>query len=287
MVDVMESSILNRASYIPMTHRHRSIAVVLVMLVYAILGLIILNWRQPLPAERAHEPIAVFQLQSPPKTLPSPIQAEPDRPIDAAAPAAASPRPSGSPMVGVDTPPAALTVSPSEVSHVDITPAPAALPMPPTDAGGVVARDAFGTADGETGGNGGRGNGAGSGDGSGGGNGGNGGGGGVATKAKWAREVSWEQIYAVHPARAKSANVSGKAMLTCQAARNGKLHHCTVVSESAGGWSFGRAALRLVPDLRVVPRKENGVVIDNGQVYFTIRFDMPIVLPKGPPSAKN
>ncbi len=190
-------------------------------------------------------------------------------------------------MVGVDTPPTALTVSQPEVSHVDITPAPVALPMPPTEAGGVVARNEFGTADGETGGNGGRGSGAGSGAGSGGGNSGNGGGGGVATKAEWAREVSWEQVYAVHPARAKSANVSGRAMLTCQAARTGKLHHCTVVSETAGGWSFGRAALQLVPDLRVVPRKENGVVIHNGQVYFTIRFDMPIALPKGSPRSKN
>lgn len=275
----MESSAVNRASYVPMTNRHRSIAVVLVILVYAIFGLIFLNWRQQLPVEEVPELIVVFQLQRPPEPLPSPIQSEPDRPIDAKAPAAVDPRPSGSPLVGVDTPPPAPTVAQPKISRVDVTPAPVALPMPPGGAGGIVERDGFGVADGETGGNSGRGNDAGSGTGSGGGNSG-GGGGGAVTAADWAREVSWEQIYAVHPARAHAVNVSGEAVLTCLAARTGKLRNCRVTSETPGGWSFGRAALRMVPDLRVAPRRENGVVIDNGQVYFTIRFDMPTRLPK-------
>lgn len=275
----MGSAALNRASYVSTTYRRRSIAVFLVVLIYAILALIVLNWQQQLPVEDVPEPIVVFRLQPAPKPLPT-IQADPDRPIDAKAPAAADPRPSGSPLVGVDTPPPAATIAPPDISRVDVTPAPVALPMPPSDAGGIVARNGSGTADGDTGGNEGRGNGDGGGVGSGGGNGGNGGGGGTATKAEWAREVSWEQIYAVHPARAHAANVSGKAVLTCVAARTGKLRNCRVTSETPSGWSFGRAALRLVPDLRVTPRRENGVVIDNGQVYFTIRFDMPTRLPK-------
>ncbi len=275
----MGTAAFNRASYVSTTYRRRSIAIFLVILFYAILTLILLNWRRQPPAEDVPEPAVVFRLQPASNPLPT-IQAKPDRPIDAKAPAAAESRPSGSPLVGVDTPPPAATVTPADISRVDVTPAPVALAMSPADSGGIVARDGVGTADGDTGGNDGRGNGAGGGVGRGGGNGGGGGGGGIATKAEWARQVSWEQIYAVHPARAHAANVSGKAVLTCVAARTGKLRSCRVTSETPSGWSFGRAALRLVPDLRVAPRRQNGVVIDNGEVYFTIRFDMPTLVPK-------
>lgn len=104
---------------------------------------------------------------------------------------------------------------------------------------------------------------------------GQGAGSGALVQADWAKIPGWEEIYAFHPSRARRAKLSGSATLKCRVRLTRKLEACQLMNETPSGWSFGTAALRLAPRLRVLPRKLGGVEMDDGWVFFTVRFDLP------------
>lgn len=258
----MEAASFVRTVYRPTTNRQRVLTIVLIILLYVILAYLFLTLRDrpPIRIERDTPTIVeLLPLAEPPQPVqPTKVRAAPK-------PAPSTPRSS---PVRVDTPPPAPVLAQPAMPRIDYTPAPSALPAPPpTVAGGAVVGDSGTGAQGINGG--GPGNG-------GPGTGGDGGGGrDTAIKAEWARETTWEEIYAFHPAGARQAKISGFAELRCLATLKRRLKACQVANESPKGWQFGRAALSLAPQLRVLPRKENGVEVDNSKVYFKIRFDMP------------
>lgn len=259
----MEAAPFARTVYRPTTNRQRVLTIVMIMFLYIIAAYLFFALRDR-PAIRIERDtptiVELLPQREPPQSEQPAVQ-----PRAAPKPAPATPRSS---LVRVDTPPPAPVLAQAAMPRFDYTPTPIARPAPPpTVAGGAAVGDNGTGAQGANGG------GAGN---SGVGAGGDGGGGGdIAIQANWARETTWEEIYAFHPLGARRAKKSGVVELRCLATLKQRLKACRVAAESPKGWEFGRAALSLAPQLRVLPRKENGVEVDNSKVYFKIKFDLP------------
>jgi len=258
----MSSAVLDRAStgraaYVPITTRHRVVTVSLVAALYviAIIIALLLPDRPPLRQVRT-EALVVALLPLRPPLPPPPVPVPPPPTIPRVAPTVAVTqprRPAVQMNASAPTPAPAPDRGPPTIPHFDFTPVPAAPPAALPQAGGGGATRPGGSGTGGTG---------------------NGGGGGMtAIKAEWAKPVSWEEVLAFHPARARGVKMSGKAVLRCQVTLKRKLKACLVESETPAGWAFGSAALGMARTLRVLPRKVNGNEIDAGWVFFTIAFD--------------
>lgn len=259
----MKGAPFARTVYRPTTNRQRVLTIVMIMFLYITAAYLFFALRDRPPIQIERETLTIVELlphREPPQPVPPPTKAR-----AAPEPAPATPRSS---LVRVDMPPPAPILAQPAIPRIDYTPIPKALPAPPAVvAGGAVVGDSGTGAQGTNGG--GPGNG-------GPGTGGDGGGGrDTAIKAEWARETTWEEIYAFHPAGARQAKISGFAELRCLATLKRRLKACQVAAESPKGWKFGRAALSLAPQLRVLPHKHNGVEVDNTKVFFRIRFDLP------------
>lgn len=95
------------------------------------------------------------------------------------------------------------------------------------------------------------------------------------TNPDWVRKPSGEALMRAYPERAIAANVTGSATLSCAVRVNGTLTDCQVVSETPGGYGFGRAATRLSRDFRMSPRTVDGQAVGGARVTVGIRFTLP------------
>jgi protein TonB len=66
----------------------------------------------------------------------------------------------------------------------------------------------------------------------------------------WESEASASEVQRAYPADARQAGIAGSAAVECVIAPDGRLHACSVVSETPAGHGFGRAALKLAPAFR-------------------------------------
>ena len=97
----------------------------------------------------------------------------------------------------------------------------------------------------------------------------------VITQPDWVRRPSGEALMRAYPDRAITAGVTGSATLSCAVRVNGTLTDCQVVSETPGGYGFGRAATRLSRDFRMSPRTVDGQPVGGARVNVGIRFTLP------------
>lgn len=95
------------------------------------------------------------------------------------------------------------------------------------------------------------------------------------TNPDWVRKPTGEALMHAYPERAIQANVTGSATLSCTVRVNGSLTDCQVVSETPGGYGFGRAATRLSRDFRMSPRTVDGQAVGGARVTVGIRFTLP------------
>jgi len=90
----------------------------------------------------------------------------------------------------------------------------------------------------------------------------------TADNPRWLKRPSGDDIAAAFPDRAAARNISGRAMVRCLAASDGRLKDCHVVDEAPGNMGFGAAALRLTPKFLLAPMK----MLEGSTVSIPIRF---------------
>lgn len=97
----------------------------------------------------------------------------------------------------------------------------------------------------------------------------------VITNPTWLRKPSGAQLMDAYPDRAIRNEVAGSATLRCAVRLDGSLTGCAVLSETPGGYGFGRSALGLSRYFRMNPGAVDGQAVDGARVDVGVRFTLP------------
>ncbi len=96
----------------------------------------------------------------------------------------------------------------------------------------------------------------------------------VILNPRWAALPDARDLERAYPPRALENGIEGSATLVCLVTTQGTLSACDIATETPVGQGFGKAALKLAPTFRMVPKTEDGVPVEGGVVRVPIRFTL-------------
>lgn len=96
----------------------------------------------------------------------------------------------------------------------------------------------------------------------------------VITHPRWIARPTPDQMMRAYPMRAQRDGVEGSATLRCAVTARGGLTDCAVLSESPGGYGFGRAAMQLSRHFRLSPRTVDGQAVEGALVTIPLTFQL-------------
>jgi TonB family protein len=88
----------------------------------------------------------------------------------------------------------------------------------------------------------------------------------------WQSAPTYEQVVAVYPERARTAQIGGLVALNCRFGRDGGLADCDVASETPGGYGFGRAAIALSRFFQGASADNTGASVEGDSTLIEFAF---------------
>jgi TonB family protein len=104
----------------------------------------------------------------------------------------------------------------------------------------------------------------------------------VSASMAWPEAPSYADVAAAYPVRARAAKVGGRATLSCEFNRQGRLTDCETITEAPKHEGFGDAARKLAKDFRAFPNLSDGRNVAGATVQLPFVFD-PAMLAGGVP----
>jgi TonB family protein len=102
------------------------------------------------------------------------------------------------------------------------------------------------------------------------------------TNPAWERAPTYSQVVAAYPARARSANKSGRVSMDCTLGADGLFTSCLVMNEEPVGYGFGAAAADLAKSFKANPTLPGGGSVAGGVVKVPFTFTTRMLSPGQP-----
>lgn len=99
------------------------------------------------------------------------------------------------------------------------------------------------------------------------------------TNPVWENTPTFSQVVAAYPARARSANKSGRVSLDCTLGADGFFSSCLVMNEEPVGYGFGAAAAELAKSFKTSPTLPEGRSVLGGVVKVPFAFTTRMLSP--------
>jgi TonB family protein len=104
----------------------------------------------------------------------------------------------------------------------------------------------------------------------------------VSPAMAWVEAPSYAALVAAYPAKAMEMHLGGRATLSCQFDRAGRLRNCVTITEEPKQKGFGNAAMSLTRQFRAPATIADGHSIEGISVQIPVVFD-PVMMAASPP----
>ena len=95
----------------------------------------------------------------------------------------------------------------------------------------------------------------------------------VAAAMAWPQAPTYSEVAAAYPAKAKAAQLGGRATLDCEFTTAGKVRRCDVLGEEPRGQGFGDAAKALAKRFQAFPKTSDGTTLAGATIQLPFVFD--------------
>jgi TonB family protein len=104
----------------------------------------------------------------------------------------------------------------------------------------------------------------------------------VSASMAWPEAPGYAAVAAAYPAKARAARLGGRATVTCEFNKEGRLRDCETITEEPKYQGFGDAARKLAKQFRAFPTLTNGKSISGASIELPVVFDPAMLADAAP-----